>query len=191
GSVSYSAGWDPARAQTLISVLYVNRGSSPENVRFGALEFEDPDVDLLAGFIATPWADEELAAEFIVRQSSDEDVEGNLYAKFDAAIYAENEELFALFFVNQGSEDLLGWFHIPTPANQELLGAFNAQQAAAQNLLGQFEIRNEGANPELLAYFEMRNPDSEALLGYFGVSRDDWISKGLNVSVYQALGIIS
>lgn len=204
GTAYYRSGLNPDVAQQYIGVLYTNRGSSPENVRFGALEFEDPVQNLAAGFWVSPVYSRELSGEFVVRHDSPSDIGApDLYAKFEITGGSEelrgefisrhpgSEDLPALFFRGADDlEELLGELVVRQLTAEELPGEFNVRGADSEDLLGELVIRRS-ASEELLGEFIVREAGSQELGAGFGVSRDDWISQGLNVTVYQALGIIS
>ncbi len=219
GSVAYRSSLD-AEGNQHLGVVYTNRGASPENVRFGELEFDEPDEDLACGFVVRQPASANLAGELIIRHNSDGDTEGQLLAGFEIAVYSANQELGAAFEVGQGSADLLGelvvrqgpdnenlpaGLYVGVDASGELLGELIVRQLTSQDLAGELIVRQGPVNQELLGALVVRHPDSENLLGEFvirrstsrnvaagfNISHDPWITQGVNVAVYQALGIIT
>ena len=100
GSVSARAVRNNALAKQFMTIVYTNDGP---HVRAAGLEFSDPARDLAAAFVVRPFVAEELLGEFVVRQSSPDDVGApDLLAIFNVARYDDSQELLAIFDVDQG-----------------------------------------------------------------------------------------
>ena len=187
-------------ARSYIGIVYVIH-TMPPTLRHAALGFDDPDEDLACGFFVQFQETTDLLGEFIVRHDSPSDVGApDLLAGFDVGL-ATNEELKGEFVVLNAdavdfkggfdaaalNEELPAKFIVRQPANEDLKGGFVAGQGS-QNLKGGFTVNQV---EDLKAIFVVRHPDSEDLLAGFMIETDEYLSKGLNVSVYRDLGVIS
>ncbi len=99
-----------------------------------------------------------------------------------------------------GSEDLPAGFDTAL-LNEELPGKFIVRRSADKELPGQFVV-GQGSEDlpagftvnqveDLKCVLIVRHPGSEDLPAGFMVETDEYLSKGLNVSVYRDLGVIS
>ncbi len=186
--------------QFYIGLVYVVHRMPPA-IRHAALSFEDPAVDLYCYFgIAGTAGSVDLAAEFIIRQTAAtlnllgefivrQPGTADLLGEFNIGARADSEDLFAEFFVNQGALDLLAEFNVQQAAAQDLPAeVFVTRVGTPANLLGEFIVQQEDSE-DLLGEFEAQQEASEDLKAFF---RTDVLraSKGLNVSVYEEMGIV-
>ena len=187
-------------ARSYIGIVYVIH-TMPATLRHAALGFDDPDEDLACGFFVQFQETADKFGEFVVRHDSPTDVGApDLLAGFTVGL-ATNEELKGIFVVLNANtinlagefnaaalnEELKGEFIVRQPGNEELKGGFVVGQGS-QNLKGGFTVNQF---EDLKAIFVVRHPGSEDLLAGFMIETDEYLSKGLNVSVYRDLGVIS
>uniref|UniRef100_A0A6M3LZF2 Uncharacterized protein n=1 Tax=viral metagenome TaxID=1070528 RepID=A0A6M3LZF2_9ZZZZ len=169
-----------AASSNLLGELVVRHIGTPLNLH-GAFVVNQGSVDLYAEFEVNQ-SSEDLYGEYIVRHEQDE----NLKAVF-LVIDLGDLDLKGQFFVrNAGSVNLKGEFIVSHAASEDLLAYFNVTQAV--NLRGIFDVRQPGAT-NLRGIFDVRQPGSADLKAGFRIDKD-FISKGLNVSVYRDLGVI-
>jgi len=146
---------------------------------------------------------EDLGAEFEARRDGSADLPGEFESGQDS------ENLLGEFFVKQGSEDLPAEFESGQGSADLLAGfrgqtsvdlgaEFEARRDGSVDLSGEFESGQDSVNlaaafkivdsAELLGYF--KGQDIEDLPAHFRTDKD-FISKGLNVSVYRDMTIIA
>ncbi len=158
----------------------------------------DAYIELPGEFEARRDAYVELPCEFIARHDGDEELLGYFEGQ-------DTENLPAEFESGQGSVDLPAEFiarHEGYAFNEldaqfiarhdgyaELLGEFTPRRDAYAELPGEFIPRRD-AYAELPGELIIRHADSEDLPAHFRAEKS-FISKGLNVSVYQDLSIIA
>lgn len=214
GSAYYHSSSDYDRGKFHIGVVYVVHRMPPA-LRHAGLEFDDPAVNLHGEFMARHGGTADLAAEFIVRQGGPqigEDLLGefivrhvgtpvNLPAEFivsrmgDVELHGEfivqqrgDVDLHCQFEVGQGAVDLPGEFIAQHADSQDLPAQFFVRNGGTEDLHGEFVIRRS-ATVNLLCEFIVRQADAQDLPAHFRIDVD-FISKGLNVSVYRDLGVI-
>ena len=213
-----SEDYESDLGRSYIGIFYVTH-TMPPTLRHAALGFDDPAVDLACAFVVNHDTSLDLLGEFVVRHNSDGDITPeDLFAKFEVRITDASQDLKGQFVVGQGSADLLGEFVVQQPGaaqiwgnfflgadgDVDLKGQFDIRSSASQDLPGEFVVIGPGDeellgvlvvrhpdSEDLKGIFIVRHPDSEELLAVFEISREDWLSKGLNVSVYRDLGVVS
>jgi len=191
------------------------RHSDSEDLAAEFVTRRSASEDLGAEFIVGQWAVDlfcqfdvgqgavNLKGEFIVRQEQDENLKGifNVQQSGDAELlgilivrHSDAAQLFCQFDVGQGSEDLFAQFVAQRSGSQDLPAQFFVLNAGTEDLKGEFVVRRSDAE-NLLCIFIVRHaspgpPNEPNLLAFFRIDKDH-ISKGLNVSVYRDLTVIS
>lgn len=156
-------------AEDLKAIFWVNQGAEDLFGEFIVRQTGIP-VNLFGKFIVRQETEVEILGEFIVRHTD----AANLPAQFE---------------VGQGDENLFAKFEVIHTDIQDLPAEFFVRNADAEDLLGEFIVRHEDIQ-NLPAEFIVRQASSQNLLAYFSMDKD-FISKGLNVSVYRDLTVIS
>lgn len=159
-----------ADAADLLAMFFVNQ--SDEDLPGEFIVRQERSVNLPGEFVIQGEQDENLPGEFIVRQETEVELEGEFVIRKDGLV-----NLAAEFVVR----------HIGTPVN--LPGEFIIRNVGSANLPGEFIIRHEAPGEDLPAEFIIRHDGSVDLFAQFRLDKN-FISKGLNVSVYRDLLVI-
>jgi len=170
------------RQETSVDLLGYWEGQTSVDF-FGEFDVRQETTRNLYGEFFINQGDVDLLGIFNAQHAASED----LPAGFDGQAVVD---LLGVFTVrNIGAIDLLGEFEIRRTATRNLPAIFFIRDAATVNLLGEFIVRH-AATSNLLGEFIVRQPGSVDLPAHFRMDKE-FISKGLNVSVYRDMSIIS
>ena len=139
-------------------------------------------LNLFGEFFVTNKGSENLLGEFIIRRDGDVELKGEFFVNQGTV------DLFAQFNIGQDSVNLKGEFIVQHEQDENLKGQFIVLHEGDENLRGIFDVRQPGA-ANLRGIFIVRHPGSVDLPCQFRIDKD-FISKGLNVSVYRDLGVV-
>jgi len=161
---------------------FVVRHEATEDL-YGEFFVNQAALDLYAYFEIGQGA-EDLHGEFEIQQSATSDLYGEFGIRGTATA-----DLFVVFFVrNAGTLDLPCEFVIRRSATLDLPCEFVIRGTITQDVPGEFVIRRSAAR-NLKVVFDVRHSASADLPAEFRIDKD-YISKGLNVSVYRDMTIV-